>query len=104
MSSPDTLLQAAINRIKARLEQKFITLAAKATLFAKDAPEKFQQEWEIFQKEVFAEAERLDHESNKNEASGAKSSNDAKQSSPREKINYLRAKVTDINDFLEARH
>jgi hypothetical protein len=60
MSSPDTLLQAALQRLVARLGSGAMDAAAQLSLLAQDAPQRLQEELQRFWEEVQQEAERLD--------------------------------------------
>lgn len=63
MSSPESLLQAAVNRLLARMGSGMADAAAAVAVIAQDAPDRLRQEWELFREEVQMEAERLDAES-----------------------------------------
>ena len=102
MSSPETLLKATLISLKARIEQRLIATAAKVVVIAKDAPEKFEKEWDLFQKEVFAEADRLDKKSSEKESKSAPKSQTPDGETPQEKIDYLRAKVAYLSRTIEA--
>lgn len=60
MSAPQSLLQAAANRLAARLGSGLADTAATLTLLAQDAPARLQQELSLFWEEVEQEAARLD--------------------------------------------
>ena len=60
MSTPDTLLQAALNRLAARASSSAIDAAAQLSLLAQDAPQKIRTDLQLFWEEVQAEADRLD--------------------------------------------
>jgi len=62
MSAPQSLLQAAANRLAARLGSGLADTAATITLLAQDAPARLQQELSLFWEEVEQEAARLDRE------------------------------------------
>ena len=103
MSSPENLLKAAINRLRARLGQKFIEVVADVASTAQDAPERISREWDLFQEEVRAEVDRL---SNEEEDKSSKSAKDEdlfipKNLESQDKIDRLRAKVSDLNRKLE---
>ncbi len=83
MSSPDSLLRATLNRLAARLGHGLADAAAGLALLAQDAPERFSKEWDLFQQEVIAEADRLEQESGQDQ------------------IDRLRAKVADLNRQVE---
>jgi hypothetical protein len=60
MSAPRSLLQAAVNRIAARLGSGLADTAATLSLLAQDAPTRLQQELGLFWEEVEQEAARLE--------------------------------------------
>ena len=60
MSTPETLVQAALNRLAARLGSSVMDAAAQFSVMAQDAPQKLQQELELFWQEVQQEAERIE--------------------------------------------
>lgn len=60
MSAPQTLIQAAVNRLAARLGSGLADAAAGLAVIAQDAPERLLQEWQLFMEEVEQEAERLE--------------------------------------------
>lgn len=63
MSAPQLLVQAVLNRLTSRLGSSVAEAAASLAVLAREAPEKLQQDWELFWEEVQLEAERLDAES-----------------------------------------
>lgn len=60
MSAPQSLLQAAIGRLAARVGSGLADTAAGLAVLAQDAPARLQQEWQLFWEEVELEAERLE--------------------------------------------
>ena len=60
MRAPQTLVQAAFNRVNARLGSSLADVAASLAVLAQDAPERLRQEWQLFREEVEQEAERLE--------------------------------------------
>ena len=60
MTSYETFLQATLNRLTARLEGKIETISEKLSEITKNGPNKFKQEWELFQEEVTEEANRIE--------------------------------------------
>lgn len=99
MSSTDAYLRATLNRLTARVEQGVADAAASFAVFAQDAPGRLQQEWDLFQEEVKAEADRLDHQASgaDGEASPASSDEDGAQ----QRIDRLRAKVASLSCQVE---
>ena len=109
MGSSDAFIRATVNRIGARLGHGLADAAAEIAVFAQDAPERLRQEWELFQDEVRAEAERLEQveaPAEPTSSSGVESAEittDSNSRSPQEMVDQLRASVDEINRFLEAR-
>ncbi len=101
MSSSETLLQATLNRLSARFGQKLVDSAAKLAAITQDAPQQIKEEWQLFQEEVYAEAERLNKQSNEKEYENDTKSHDLTNSNPQEKIDLLRAKVAKLNRQVE---
>ena len=72
-------------------------------MLAQDAPERLKREWDLFQEEVQAEAERLERDGDSPQASDfdVTSSSPPPTASPQEQIDRLRAKVADLNTRVE---
>ena len=101
MGSPDALIRATVNRLSARLGHGLADAAAELAVLAQDAPERLRQEWDLFQEEVQAEAERLEHgETIMAENAVAAPS---KELSSQERIDQLRATVAEISRALEVK-
>ena len=98
MSSPETLVQAALNRLAARLGSTAMDAAAQLSLLAQDAPQRVQQELELFWQEVQQEAERMDHVGTA--VAAPSSANDAPADLQRQ-LDALRAQVADFSRRLE---
>ena len=101
MSSTDNLLKATLNRLGARFGQKLISSIAEIAVKAKEAPERLRNEWEAFQEEVIAEANRLDKESGEEIQNTKKESKNREPQTPQEKIDRIRAKVAELSNKLE---
>lgn len=103
MSAPQNLLQAAVNRLAARLGSAVADTAAGLAVLAQDAPARLQQELTLFWQEVELEAERL-------ERGDARPAPDADASAtasdppadPQEQIDRLRAQVAAFARRLES--
>ena len=102
MGSPDALIRAAVHRIGARVGHGLADTAAELAIFAKDAPERLRQEWELFQEEVREEAERLER-GDAPVTSDADSMQGPTTESPQQVIDRLRANVADLSQRIEAR-
>lgn len=101
MGSPDALIRATVNRLGARLGHGLADAAAELAVLAQDAPERLRQEWDLFQEEVQAEADRLEHGETIT-ADGAVAAPSQEQSS-QERIDLLRATVAEISRALEVK-
>ena len=102
MTPPDALLRAAMNRLIARVGEGVADAAAGVAVAVQDAPERIRQEWDLFQEEVKAEAERLQHEQQPRSASEADRSG-TEHESLQQRIDRLRAQVADLSTRLEER-
>ena len=109
MGSSDTFIRATVNRIGARLGHGLADAAAEIAVIAQEAPERLRQEWELFQDEVRAEAERLEHDeavtppASDSGVESAVIGTESNPSSPQELVDRLRSSVAEINRALEAR-
>ena len=109
MGSSEAFIRATVNRISARLGHGLADAAAEIAVLAQDAPKRLRQEWELFQEEVQAEAERLEHvdaPAPRSPGSGIETTDittDSQPSSPQDLVDRLRASVAEINSVLEAR-
>ena len=102
MGSSEALIRATVNRISARLGNGFADAAAELAVLAQDAPQRLRQEWDLFQDEVLAEAERIERGDQAMVSTDGESS--AEQSeSPQAVIDRLRATVADLSQAVEAR-
>jgi len=99
MSTPQTLVQAALNRLSARLGSGLADVAASLAVLAQDAPERFRQEWDLFREEVELEAQRLERREGgaPSEAPAA----DPMPVDPQHQIDQLRAQVARVARRLE---
>ena len=90
-----------MNRLAARLGHGLADAASGLALLAQDAPERFSKEWDLFQQEVIAEADRLEQESGEVSETKATSSPVSNQDQVQDQIDRLRAKVADLNRQVE---
>lgn len=95
MSAPQSLIQAALNRLAARVGSGLIDAAASLAVLAQDAPSRLQQELGQFWEEVEREAERLERGSGPEPGAGG-SGGAATDSDPQERIDRLRARVAEL--------
>ena len=103
MSDSEILLKAAINRIKARIQEKILNSAQELSEIAEEIPQKLQEEWASFKEEVIEESERLEKDRN---SSKAKNSNQQsnKEDPTQTQIDKLRSKVIEINQSIEEKN
>ena len=105
MPSPDALFKATVSRLTARLGHGLAEAAAEVAVLAQDAPERLRREWDLFQEEVQAEAERLERDGQPPDSRGsdapASSLDPLETSTPQEQIDRLRAKVADLSLRME---
>ena len=100
MTPPDALLKAAMNRLIARVGEGVADAAAGVAVAVQDAPERIRQEWDLFQEEVKAEAERLQKESQPRTA--PESDRSGTEHEPlQQRIDRLRAQVAELSTRLE---
>lgn len=60
MPAPQSVMQAAVSRLSARLGGGLLDAAAHVAVVLQDAPERLRQEFDLFWQEVELEAERLE--------------------------------------------
>ena len=101
MTSSATLLQAALNRIAVRCSSVIGHLSSRMTGILHTAPSKLRDEWDLFQEEVLAEADRIENNSNQDPftANGPPQSVENKT---QEKLDLLRQKIGKLNIEVEA--
>ena len=101
MTPPDALLRATFNRLVARVGEGMADAAAGVAVAVQDAPERIRQEWDLFQEEVKAEAERLQNENTPSTPQSPQSETDSSEDSLQDRIDRLRARVADLDNRLE---
>jgi DNA anti-recombination protein RmuC len=97
MSSPETLLQAAFNRLAARMGSTALDAAAQLSLMAQDAPQKLHEELQQFWAEVQQEAQRMD----KQGASAAPGTAATADAGLQQQLDQLRQQVGQVARRLE---
>ncbi len=93
MSTSKSLIQAIVNRLGIRIKKGL----AHITYLAEAIPESFREELNAFQKEVMAEADRLDNDFNSSNSYSQPSRNADVQT----RIDNLRGKVKGLAMKLE---
>ena len=102
MGSSEALIRATVNRISARLGHGFADAAAELAVLAQDAPQRLRQEWDLFQDEVRAEAERIERGDQAVVSTDGEPSAEQPET-PQAVIDRLRATVADLSQAVEAR-
>jgi hypothetical protein len=110
MSAPQSLIQAAMNRLRARLGSGLADSAASLAVLAQEAPERLRREWELFWEEVEQEAERLETRGQRAGYSPATPAGEPWSQAdreplptPQDQIDELRARVAALSRRLEDR-
>jgi hypothetical protein len=104
MTSRDALLRAAMHRVFVRMGHGVADAAAGLAVLVQDAPDRVRQEWDLFQEEVKAEAERLDREGDGGGVNAESSpASSVEEESLQTKIDQLRARVADLGMRMEER-
>ncbi|CAK6690276.1 hypothetical protein VB734_13755 [Synechococcus sp. BA-124 BA4] len=108
MHAPQSLLQAALNRLGARLGSGFADSAASLAVLAQEAPERLRRELELFWSEVEQEAQRLETEASRGGTGTEAGGGDATATAaawaaapPQDQIDDLRARVAALSRQLE---
>ena len=93
-----------MHRVLARMGHGVADAAAGFAVLVQDAPDRVRQEWDLFQEEVKAEAERLDRE-NGGRGMDAQSSpaSSVDEESLQTKIDQLRSRVAELGIRMEDR-
>ena len=91
-----------MNRLIARVGEGVADAAAGVAVAVQDAPDRIRQEWDLFQEEVKAEAERLQQTGAS--ASAAEQDSDPESQEPlQQRIDRLRAQVAELSMRMEER-
>jgi hypothetical protein len=106
MPAPQSVIQAALTRLSARLGSGLLDAAAQTAVVLQDAPERLRQEFSLFWQEVELEAERLERDAAAAGADGdrADSAAGAPPRPPRDlqaQIDGLRAQVATFSRRLD---
>ena len=104
MTSRDALLRAAMHRVIARMGHGVADAAAGLAVLVQDAPDRVRQEWDLFQEEVKAEAERLGREKDERDEDAVSApASSMEEESLQIKIDQLRARVAELGMRMEER-
>ena len=85
-----------------RLGHGFADAAAELAVLAQDAPQRLRQEWDLFQDEVRAEAERIERGDQATVSTDGPPAAEPSET-PQAVIDRLRATVADLSQAIEAR-
>ena len=101
MPAPQILLQAAVQRLSARLGSGLADAAAQLSLLAQDTPDKLRQEFQLFWQEVELEADRLERGddavvASPPEPAAGYQGDPFSQQDPQTQIDALRAQVASL--------
>ena len=107
MGSSDAFIRATVNRLGARLGHGLADAAAEIAVLAQDAPERLRQEWQLFQEEVRAEAERIERGDDVPKEPVSQSVTSPPMptepsDNPQELVDRLRASVAEITRSMES--
>lgn len=107
MSAPQSLIQAVLQRLAARLGGGLLDAAASLSVLAQDAPGRLLQEMQLFWREVEAEAERIERGEEGSDGgpgwpseAGAPSAAPA-TADPQTRIDNLRARIAALAQRLD---
>lgn len=104
MTKSDTLLKAALKRLKARVEEKIVDSAAELSVIMQEAPSKIQAEWEILKEEIYEEAEKIENDNFQEEEKSTSDWRKIKENqTPIKKIDIIRAKVLELTKKVETK-
>lgn len=108
MPAPQTVIQAAVSRLGARLGSGLLDAAAQAAVVLQDAPERLRQEFSLFWEEVEQEAERLERGSATgpvapSSAAAPPGAPSGASADPQQQIDALRARVAAFSRRLDER-
>ena len=93
-----------MHRVIARMGHGVADAAAGLAVLVQDAPDRVRQEWDLFQEEVKAEAERLGREGDGRVADAVSSPvSSVEEESLQTKIDQLRARVAELGMRMEER-
>ena len=99
MPTSETILRATFNRLKARLGSGFMASVSKAAILMQEAPDRFKEEWDLLQKEISSEADRLDNDEDiDNEEIPFPQDNSV---TSQNRVDKLRAKVAKLTKKIE---
>ena len=97
MSSSDPLIQATLNRLRERFRNGLVKIADRVS----DLPDAMRKEWDLFQDEVIAEADRLEKESSGNMSKDDSSATNQSFDKSQQQIDRLRKKVAEVGQKLD---
>ena len=104
MASSDIFFRATFNRLKARIEQKIVTSVNEATIFMKNTPQYFKNEWDVLKEEINDETIRLENIEKEDITTKEMSAQLNKSKGNQEKIDHIRKNVKKLIKNIEELH
>ncbi len=101
MASSETLLKAIFKRLKTRLDKNFTSSLYEAASFIKDSPSGIKKEWDLFQKEIVDEAERINAIENEQKNLTKNLFKKDASFTVQSKINQIRKEIVNLTNQIE---
>ncbi|MEB3308243.1 MAG: hypothetical protein VKK98_08865 [Cyanobacteriota bacterium] len=101
MSAPQTLIQAALLRLGARLGSGLMDAAVGLSALAQDVPGRVREELTLFWEEVEAEAARLEDAAPPEDVAEDVASAEHSSQDPQKQIDELRARINLLSQRLD---
>ncbi len=96
MTASETLIKAAFNRLKARMEKSIFSSISKTKSVMKEAPDQIRKEWDILKEEIIDEAYRINQVKDEELSSEQKVASDSQS-----KVDKIRAKLANLTKQVE---
>ena len=96
MSSNEILMQAILNRLRARIGKKAVESLTDLINKAEEAPQIIQDKWKDFKEEVILEVDRIEKDQVKSNVSSKTSMNEHQLI-----ISNIRKKISNLNSKIE---
>ena len=102
MTSSESLIRAAFNRLRARMGNSLLSSISKTEVLFKEGPDLIEREWNIFKEEIIEEANRIDQQESKDDSLQKMSDGNEISSNSQSKISEIRKKVANLTKQIEA--
>ena len=102
MTSSESLIRAAFNRLKARMGNSLLSSISKTEVLLKKGPDLIQKEWNILKEEIIDEAYRIDEEEREEGSLKDIPLEKENSSNSQNRVDQLREKVSKLTKHLEA--